>query len=59
MNKIKVTLTKSPIGYTQKQRDTVASLGLRRMNQTVEHFDTPEIRGMINKIPHLLTVSEG
>lgn len=59
MNKIKVTLTKSPIGYTQKQRDTVASLGLRRMHQTVEHFDTPEIRGMINKIPHLVTVAEG
>lgn len=56
--KILVTLYKSPIGYTQKQRDTVASLGLRRMNQTVEHFDGPKIRGMINKIPHLVSVKE-
>lgn len=56
--KITVKLTKSPIGYHFKQRRVVQSLGLRRMNSTAEHFDTPIIRGMINKISHLVTVSE-
>ncbi|HEY9765118.1 MAG TPA: 50S ribosomal protein L30 [Chroococcales cyanobacterium] len=56
--KILVTLYKSPIGYTQKQRDTVVSLGLKRMNQTVEHFANPEILGMTRKIPHLVSVKE-
>lgn len=56
--KIRVTLTKSPIGYTQKQRDTVEALGLKRMNHTVEHFENPTIMGMIKKIPHLVTVEE-
>jgi large subunit ribosomal protein L30 len=55
---LKITLIKSPIGYSQRQRGTVRALGLRRMNQTVEHTDTPVIRGMINHIPHLLQVEE-
>jgi large subunit ribosomal protein L30 len=55
---IRITLTKSPIGYHQKQKDTVRALGLRRMNQTVEQVDTPVIRGMIEKVIHLVQVEE-
>jgi large subunit ribosomal protein L30 len=56
--KLRITLTKSPIGYNEKQKGTVRALGLKRLNQTVEHDDTPVIRGMIAKISHLLTVEE-
>ena len=55
---IRVTLVKSPIGYTQDQKATVRALGLRRMNQTVEHTDTPALRGMLFKVSHLLRVEE-
>lgn len=57
-NKIRVTLVKSPIGYAEKQKRVVEALGLKRMHHTVEHFDTPTIRGMVNKIPHLVRVEE-
>jgi large subunit ribosomal protein L30 len=53
-----VTLVRSPIGYTKDQRATALALGLRRMHQTIEHRDTPSLRGMINKISHLVTVEE-
>ena len=56
--KIKLTQIKSGIGYKKKAKDTLAALGLRRMHQTVEHFDSPRIRGMINAIPYLLKVEE-
>jgi large subunit ribosomal protein L30 len=55
---LRVTLVKSPIGYTQRQKDTVRSLGLRRMNATVIHNDVPHIRGMIQAVSHLVTVEE-
>ena len=55
---IKITLKKSPIGYSQRQKGTVSALGLKKVNQTVEHKDTPVIRGMINKISHLVHVEE-
>ncbi len=55
---IKVTLVRSPIGYNQKQKDTVRALGLHRMNQTVEHPDTPALRGMLDKVVHLIRVEE-
>ena len=55
---LRITLVKSPIGYTQRQKDTVRALGLRRINQTVEHQDTPVVRGMVAKISHLLEVEE-
>jgi large subunit ribosomal protein L30 len=55
---IQVKLVRSPIGYEQSQKDTVRALGLRRMHQTVEHNDTPVIRGMINKVQHLVAVTE-
>lgn len=53
-----VTLVKSPIGYTKDQKQTVLALGLRRMHQTIEHKDTPALRGMIRKIIHLVQVEE-
>jgi large subunit ribosomal protein L30 len=55
---LKVTLVKSAIGYRSDQGDTVRALGLRKMNSSVEVKDTPAIRGMINKISHLLNVEE-
>ena len=55
---LKVTLSKSPIGYSVRQKNTVRALGLRRMGQTVEHNDTPAIRGMIKRVSHLVTVEE-
>ena len=55
---IKITLTKSPIGYSKRQKGTVRALGLRRMNHTVEHEDSPVIRGMIAKVSHLVKVEE-
>lgn len=56
--KIKVTLVKSVIGTKQSHRATVRGLGLRRLNHTVELVDTPEVRGMVNKVAYLLK-SEG
>lgn len=55
---LRITLTKSPIGYSYMQRRTVRALGLRRMHQTVEQEDTPVIRGMVAKVKHLVTVEE-
>ena len=55
---LRVTLVKSPIGYTKDQKATVRALGLRRMNQTVEHKDSPAVRGMLNKISHLIKIEE-
>ena len=51
-----VTLVRSPIGYNKRQKRTVRALGLRKVRQTVELADTPAIRGMIAKIPHLVVV---
>ncbi|MBI3737849.1 MAG: 50S ribosomal protein L30 [Chloroflexi bacterium] len=55
---LRVTLVRSPIGYTKDQKATVRALGLRRMHQTVEHKDTPALRGMLSKIIHLLKIEE-
>ncbi len=55
---LKVTLTRSTIGRPKNQRKVVESLGLKKMNQTVEHKDNAAIRGMINKVSHLVTVEE-
>lgn len=55
---IRVTLVRSPIGYTKDQRATARALGLRRMHQTVEHNDNPTLRGMIQKIIHLVQIEE-
>ena len=55
---VKVTLVKSPIGFTRNQGTVVKALGLRRIRHTVELKDTPAVRGMIHKVRHLLDVAE-
>ena len=55
---LQVTLLRSPIGYSTRQKRTVRALGLRRLNQTVKHEDTPVVRGMIAKVSHLVAVEE-
>jgi len=55
---LKITLIKSPIGYKPKAKLTVAALGLRKLNHSVIKSDTPQIRGMLNKINYLVSVSE-
>jgi large subunit ribosomal protein L30 len=54
--KIRITLVKSTIGFDRKQERVVTGLGLRRIGHTVELADTPETRGMIHKVRHLVTV---
>jgi len=56
--KLRVTLVRSTIGYEKDQKATARALGLRRLNQTVEHDDNPALRGMLNKIIHLLRIEE-
>ena len=55
---LRITLIKSPIGYSKRQKGTVRALGLRRMHQTVQQLDTPVIRGMLDKVSHLVLVEE-
>jgi large subunit ribosomal protein L30 len=57
--RLTVTLTKSTIGFDNKQWLVVESLGLRRVNHTIEVADTPSVRGMIHKVRHLVTVTGG
>ncbi len=54
----RITLVKSPIGYSKRHKATVRALGLRRMNQTVEQVDTPTLWGMIALVRHLVEVEE-
>jgi large subunit ribosomal protein L30 len=56
--KIKITLVRSPIGFNEKQGRVVQSMGLRRIRHSVELADTPETRGMIHKVRHLVEVAE-
>ena len=58
MAKLKVTQTKSVIGGKQNQRDTLRTLGLKRIGQSVVREDKPEVRGMITTVAHLVTVEE-
>ena len=55
--KLKVILTRSIIGLSPKQEATVKALGLRRIRQSVSHDDSPTVRGMIAKVPHVLSVT--
>ena len=55
---IKVTLVRSPIGYPEPQKATVRALGFHRLHQTVEHEDTPAVRGMLAKVIHMIRVEE-
>ena len=59
MSTLRITQLKSRNGSDKRQLDTLRSLGLRRINHTVEKEDTPQIRGMIHKVRHLVEVSEG
>ena len=56
---LKLKLVRSLIGATKRQRQIVQGLGLRRLQHTVERQDTPEIRGMVSKVSHLVQVIEG
>ena len=55
---LRVTLVKSPIGFSDVQKRTVRALGISKMHQTVEHEDSPTIRGMLNSVVHLLKIEE-
>ncbi len=56
--RLRITLVKSAIGYSEKQKATVRALGLHRINQTVEQADNPVIRGMVMKVNHLVKIEE-
>lgn len=56
--KLSITQVRSAIGRSQKQQGTIRALGIRRLHHTVAHNDTPQIRGMIAKVVHLVSVSE-
>ena len=58
MAKLKVTLIKSGIGYAQDQKKTLKALGLNRLNKTMVHNDNSAIRGMLDKVRHLVSVEE-
>jgi len=58
MSKIRVTQVKSQIGRLKNQKLTLEALGLRKINQTVEHNATPAVLGMVNKVQHLVSVEE-
>ncbi|MGO1173760.1 MAG: 50S ribosomal protein L30 [Actinomycetaceae bacterium] len=58
MSQLKVTQTKSTIGGKQAQKDTLRTLGLRKIGQSVVREDRPEVRGMISTVAHLVTVEE-
>jgi large subunit ribosomal protein L30 len=55
---LRIKLVRSPIGYAVRQKRTVEALGLRKMQQVVERPDTDAVRGMVNRISHLLEVEE-
>jgi len=55
---IRLTLVHSAVGYSKEHKATVRALGFKRLHQTVEHIDSPTLRGMIYKVAHLVTVEE-
>ncbi len=59
MSTVRITWRKSAIGYNVDQKETIRRLGFRRLNQTVEHPDSPTLRGMISRVTHLVEVGEG
>jgi large subunit ribosomal protein L30 len=56
MAKLRITLKKSGIGYSERQKATLKALGLQHLNQTVEQEDTNTVRGMLNKVSHLVEI---
>lgn len=57
-SKLKITQIRSGIDRPERQRRTIRALGIRKLNHTVVHADTPQIRGMIEKVSHLVSVEE-
>lgn len=57
-NVLRITLVKSPIGYSVRHKATIKALGLHRMNDSVEQVDTPALRGMLRKVNHLVKIEE-
>lgn len=55
---VKITLVKSPIGYSKRHKNTVRALGLRKVHQTVEQEDTLVLRGMLSLVNHLIVIEE-
>lgn len=55
---LKITLRKSPIGYSERQKNTVKALGLGKMNSSAVQPDNPQIRGMVRKVSHLVEVEQ-
>jgi large subunit ribosomal protein L30 len=55
---LRITYSKSAIGYPEAQKRTVRALGLKRLNQTIEQQDSPQVRGMVEKVKHLVSVEE-
>lgn len=58
MGRLRILYKKSFIGYSERQRETIRSLGFQRLNQIVEREDTPTVRGMVHAVRHLVEVSE-
>lgn len=58
VRKLVITFRKSAIGYSERQKATIRALGLRRLGQSVEREDSPVVRGMIDKVSHLVDVQE-
>jgi large subunit ribosomal protein L30 len=56
--KVRITLVKSAIGYSQKHKDTIRALGFHRLHESVEQVDSPVLRGMLLKVRHLVVVEE-
>ncbi len=56
--KLRITYVKSAIGYSERHKATIRTLGFRRLHQTVEHVDTPALRGMLAKVNHLVRFEE-
>ena len=55
---VMITLVRSPLGYSQRQKATIRALGLRKLSHTVEQIDTPQLRGMLAKVAHLVEVED-
>jgi len=56
--KVRITLVKSAIGYTEKHKETLRALGFHHLHETVEQVDTPALRGMLRKVNHLVKIEE-
>ena len=55
---VRVTYKKRAIGYTERTKRTIRALGFTKLGQTVQHVDTPQVRGMLNTVKHLVVVSD-